>query len=119
VEFEENEKDNIGNFYSDFIEICFKADDQYIEYYIKKEYKSIQGIIALSEGDKDTTQEYIIKIYSDENIVYTSDVIKAGVVPIEFVADISGAEKLRIVGELASEHTNWTKIYIAECILYP
>lgn len=65
-------------------------------YLLNMKYSTLKGNVALGEGSKNTTREGYLKIYGDDKLLYTSDVITSGSLPQDFAVDISGVVKLKI-----------------------
>lgn len=93
-------KDSTGNFCNRAINIGFfavyKGDWTYTDYLINKKYLNIKGKFALSFDSRSSTYNGYLKIYGDNKLLYTSAVMKGGVLPIDFDVDITGVEKLRL-----------------------
>jgi hypothetical protein len=92
-------KDSTDNFCTRAITIGFTPSYSnqsiYADYLINKKYTKISGKFVLSY-DYRSTGNGCLKIYGDNKLLYTSEVMKGGVLPIDFDVDISGVEKLRI-----------------------
>lgn len=92
-------KDSTGNFCTRAISFRFlpsySADSIYTDYLINKKYTKISGKFVLSY-DFRSAGNGCLKIYGDNRLLYTSEEMKGGVLPIDFEIDISGVEKIRI-----------------------
>lgn len=92
-------KDATGNFCTRAISFQFLPSYSnqviYTDYLINKKYAKISGKFVLSY-DYRSTGNGCLKIYGDNKLLYTSEDMKGGVLPIDFDVDISGVEKLRI-----------------------
>ncbi len=69
-----------------------------IVYYLKGQYSTISGFLAIREYDKNTTNHSSIAIYADDQLAYVSPSISGGDTPQYFEnVGINNCEKLRIV----------------------
>ncbi len=69
-----------------------------IVYYLKGQYSTISGFLAIREYDKNTTNHSSIAIYADDQLAYVSPSITGGDTPQYFDnVNISNCEKLKIV----------------------
>ena len=69
-----------------------------IVYYLKGQYSTISGYLAIKEYDKNTTDHSSIAIYADDQLAYMSPSISGGDIPQYFEnVSINNCEKLRIV----------------------
>ncbi|WP_010244319.1 stalk domain-containing protein [Acetivibrio cellulolyticus] len=94
---EDSFKDSTGNF-------CSRASDTriigtgsiYTDYLINKKYSKIKGKFILSYDTRSSQTNGYLKLYGDNKLLYTSAVMKGGVLPIDFDVDITSVEKLRV-----------------------
>lgn len=89
----ESLKDNVGNVHSSGIETWGEGK---VEYLLNGKYRRFSGTIGLPYDRRDDKAETLIKIYGDGKLLYTSPIMKAGVVPAKFDIDISGVLNLKI-----------------------
>lgn len=108
-------EDNIGNTYKDG-SIAFTSDNYYggqegayatVTYYLKGEYDKIEGIFALLYDSKDTTMLNYLNIYCDGVLVYSSEALTQGVLPINVSVDISGAQEIKLEYKWTGESSRW------------
>jgi len=115
-------KDSTGNFCSRAINIGFYAtytgDWAYTDYLINKKYSKIQGKFTLSYNSRSSTFNGYLKIYGDNKLLYTSAVMKGGVLPIDFDVDITGVEKLRLELTYESGYVCDTNYGLVDVALY-
>jgi len=73
-------------------------------YLLNGEYTRFTGTFYLSEVHKnDSFYSRRIKVYLDDELVYTSDAIKSGVMPDKFEIDVTDGYMLKIVCEARQE----------------
>lgn len=96
------DKDNLGNTYDAGMLIDLPGVGNYdasIAYMINGEYDILSGKFVLhSESKNKTNEKYTIQlyIYGDGKLLYTSSVMRGGVLPEEVSVDISGVIELII-----------------------
>lgn len=74
-----------------------------VEFLLDKEYSKIKGKICLLYKHRSTEAQARIKIYSDADLVMTSEVITSGIRPLDFDVDIKNCEVLRFEVETLTE----------------
>lgn len=112
-------KDNMGNTYSDSIMLKGLTSAN-AEYVLNGGYTRIKGVFALPYTAKDHGTIGILKIYGDDQLLYTSPEMTKGVEPIQFDVDITGINRLRIEKSLdlnGDLSHGWTS-YILNAGLY-
>lgn len=118
LNYVETPKDNLGATYSNGLVGANNYDENWQDYYINGQFSELQGRIILNYDNRsENFENTYVKIYGDENIIYTSPLITSGVEPIDIAKDtlgidISGINILRvsIYGSDA--------ICLVDCILY-
>jgi hypothetical protein len=124
-----SESDQLGNTYLNG-GIKYQADSSAARsgfegltttYMINAQYSRIQGKIVLPYSQR--AWEYHtggqITIYGDDEALYSSEVMRPGVLPIDFDVDITGVLKLQIVVNLSSTlHSGSAEIGIVDFGLY-
>jgi|GEM_PF-659625 len=99
----ENDVDNTGKSYSNGLVFYqyvpgYSRDQthsQYTQFVLNNKYKKFKGTIVLLKNYYDTPLKSNVKIYGDENVLFTGE-ITSGVLPIDFDVDVSGVLKLKI-----------------------
>lgn len=103
----ENDKDNTGNTYLRGLKFTQyesygdgnESSSQYIEYLLNQKYSKVSGKFVLHydhRNDPGANSNSKMKIYGDDQLIYTSPVLKAGVLPINFDVNVTGVIKLKI-----------------------
>ena len=86
---------NTGDIVSHYLSGCENGE---IVYYLKGQYSTISGFLALRDHDKNTTKHSGVVIYADDQPVYISPLITGGDTPQYFDnISINNCEKLKIV----------------------
>lgn len=98
--------DNTGKQYDNFLYDQFEGD---VTYLLNQQYKKFTGRFILREEYKNSGFEFRFKVYTDDNLIYTSPIVKTAEFPVDFDIDVSGAIKMRIVVEarFASSEGDW------------
>lgn len=116
-----SDKDNTGKQYSKgivFMPYSSSSGKQYFEYLINQKYKSIKGAFVLNYKYRDKNKPAVLKIYGDDKLIYTSEQMKAGVLPIEFNIDITGVIKLKVEAEYTDSSRDSTEYSVVDTVLY-
>lgn len=99
----EEDKDSTGKNYEQglkfSIEEYFGGEGEnwvYNEYLLNQKYKTFKGTFVLHYDDRTRNDKTHLKIYGDDNLLYTSPVMKSGVLPIDFNVDVTGVIKLKV-----------------------
>ena len=91
-----NVKDNMENTYVDGIG-GRNGYENWQEYKIYSIYNQIQGKIVLNYDYRDKKgDETYVKIYGDDQLLYTSPLITSGQEPVDFNVNINGVNTLRV-----------------------
>lgn len=117
----DNDKANSGQSYQHGIRFKVYRYSTYtpsVEYLLDQKYKTFKGTIVLPYNDKNHNVEKTVKIYGDDELLYTSPVIKAGSLPVDFKVDTTGMLKLKIVVEARSYDVDTSYIGIVNAGLY-
>ncbi|KDR94959.1 NPCBM/NEW2 domain-containing protein [Peptoclostridium litorale DSM 5388] len=86
-----------AKFTNESSDIAYPAKNKvYVDYYLGGEYSLFSGKLVINGENRFMEGEGYVKIYADENLVYSNEEIKAGLMPQELSVDVSGASKLRI-----------------------
>lgn len=86
--------DNAGNVYENMIYFGGVPSASYI---INGKYSNFKGTLYLAGGNKNYIGEQRIVVYGDDQMLYVSDSVCSGVMPIDFNVDISNVMVLKIV----------------------
>lgn len=99
-EYYDSTKDNFGNTYFDSIgggNGISTESMTWQAYALDGKYSKIKGKVVLDYDSRSDTSDYTyLKIFSDDQLVYTSPLITAGVKPADFEIDITGTATLKI-----------------------
>ncbi len=68
----------------------------YREYYLGGEYALFSGKLLINGDNRYMDGQGDLKVYADDKLVYSSEQISAGFMPVDISADVNGADKLRI-----------------------
>lgn len=100
------DKDNTGTSYSSGILLSESggymfsdSESSEIEYLLGGKYDKLSGKVVLHYDCKDNSESSAagkVKIYGDGELLYSSDVVKSGVLPQNFDLNITGVNRLKI-----------------------
>lgn len=108
-------KDNLGNTYVGGLSGKTSAYDGIATYrdYHNNDYSEIRGRVVVPYDHRGyTTEDNVLKIYGDGNLLYTSPLMTKGVEPVDFVVDISQCHSVRV------EITGDQSIRLVDCGFY-
>lgn len=108
-------KDNLGNTYMSGLSGVTSAYDGIATYrdYNNNDYSEIRGRVVVPYDHRGfTTEDNVLKIYGDGNLLYTSPLMTKGVEPVDFVVDISQYQSVRV------EITGDQSIRLVDCGFY-
>ncbi|PYG90393.1 NPCBM/NEW2 domain-containing protein [Ruminiclostridium sufflavum DSM 19573] len=112
-------KDNTGIVYEHGIYAhSEKQDTGSIEYLLNQKYSIIKGKIVLADDSKNRISDMVIKIYGDGELLYTSNVLTAGMLPQQFNLDTAGVIKLNIKYEKLTSTDYGIGFGIVDCGFY-
>lgn len=103
--------DNLGTKYTMAILGTNHYEENWETYYINQSFAEFKGYIALDYDYRSTTDEGIVKIYGDDTLLFSSDVITAGTEPQMFSIPVSSVSTITIV--LPSDY-----IALVDAVLY-
>lgn len=89
--------DNLGTKYSN---ACIGVDsytENWETYYINQAFSDFKGYIVLDYNDRSTTEEFIVKIYGDETLLFTSNIFTAETEPQPFSFSVSNYKKITVI----------------------
>jgi len=86
-------KDNLGNVHLKGATVLYEGN---LTYLINQKYTRFTGGIALDFGDRSTKYDSIVKIYGDDQLIYTSPVMTGGTYPVKYDIDVTGVIQLKI-----------------------
>jgi len=105
-------KDNNGTTYGNGIGGT-SSDKSWQEYKINKAYNKITGHVVLNYDSRDqTSKDVYLWIYGDNNLLYQSPAISAGINPVDFSVDLPHVSNLKVM----IFGTNMLRL--VDCILY-
>lgn len=87
-------RDNIGNSYSNYLYEPTKNNN--VTYVLNGQYSRFSGGLVVLEQHKNTAKPFKFKIYLDDKVVYTSDLITRDSLPSEFSVNTTGALKMKV-----------------------
>lgn len=100
----ESMSDIMGNVYEDPLKINVASmnNSYYAEWYLGGRYEMLEGTIATFKdaSDKD---KYVVSIYADNRLVYTSQVCSRRVDPFSFSVSIENTNYLKIATQLVED----------------
>lgn len=64
---------------------------------VNGKYKSFRGTLYLTKQYKDTVHAYRMLVYGDDEVIYTSETVKSGALPVDFDVDIAGYSVVKTV----------------------
>lgn len=116
------DKDNTGKQYSKGTSFSpsyyLTAGKHYFEYLINQKYSRIKGTFVLNYKYRDVNRPAVLKLYGDDKLIYTSNEMKAGVLPIGFDVDITGVIKLRLEVEYTNDSYDYSEFSVVDTVLY-
>lgn len=89
--------DNMGTQYSNALVGSNSYNENWETYYVNQSFAQLKGCVALDYDNRSTTEEFIVKIYGDDTLLFTSNVFTAGTEPQPFSLDVSNYEKITII----------------------
>lgn len=89
--------DNLGTQYSSAIIGTSSYSDNWETYYINQSFAEFKGYVALDYNNRSTTDEFSVKIYGDNTLLFTSNVFTAGTEPQPFSLSVSNFSKIKVV----------------------
>lgn len=108
--------DNLGRVYDRNKSMTWTYDG-YVIYNIDGKYSRLTTTFGMLEERKDSTSQNIVRIYGDDQLIYTSDIMTGGVKPIAIDVDISGFNQLKI--EFKNSNSLSTNAALFDIALYP
>ena len=108
-------KDNRGNTYIKGLSGVSSAGYGIATYrdYHNNDYSEIRGRVVVPYDERGyTTEDNVLKIYGDGNLLYTSPLMTKGVEPVDFTVDISNCSNVRV------EITGDQSIRLVDCGFY-
>lgn len=96
-EYTEVFTDNLGIQYSSAFKGIHSYEENWETYYVNQSFAEFKGYVALDYNDRSTTKEYIVKIYGDDTLLFTSNVFTAGTEPQLFSIPVLNYKKITVV----------------------
>lgn len=69
---------------------------QYSEYLLDKKYSSFKGSFVIDYNNRSLKTDTYLRVYGDDKLLYTSEPLKASILPINFDIDVKGVTRLKI-----------------------
>lgn len=95
------DKDSTGASYSHGIKYnlysIWDASSLFTEYLLNQKYKKLSGKFILHYDSRNVNRETYLKVYGDDKLLYTSEVMTAGKMPIDVNVDVTGVIKLKVM----------------------
>jgi len=90
--------DQLGNNYNNAIQLyrLWSHDTAWQDYLINGKYRKLSGSFIIKYDERATEATGMIRIYGDDQLIYSSPTLTNGVNPINFNVDVEGVIKLRI-----------------------
>lgn len=100
--------DLMGNAYRNSLQIrvANMKQTRYGEWYLGGKYDIVEGTIATSKDARDK-DKYVVSIYADDQLLYTSQVCNRRVDPFKFSVHIENTDYLKIETQLVGD-TEWS-----------
>lgn len=111
--------DNESKEYTNPLRLMYTCNENYWETYrINGDYSHFTGTIFIDYEYRASKTSCCVKIYGDDNLLYTSPKMTGGVLPEDFSIDISNVVELKIEinGTWASDY-NWLTLYLGDGLL--
>jgi len=116
----EVDNDSAGNFYQDGLNFnartwktSYRIDSwMYNEYLVNQEYKTLTGTFSLHNLSRTSIEQATLKVYGDDELIYTSPIMTAGEVPIDVNVDVEGVIKLKVMVDVKTIDGWVSPIYI-------
>lgn len=89
--------DNMGTEYSNALIGNNSYGENWETYYINQSFAEFKGYVALDYNNRSTKEEFVVKIYGDDTLLFTSNVFTAGVEPQPFSLSVSNYKKITVV----------------------
>lgn len=96
VDFIDNVGNNYPNGYSIYYDGNGNEDNREATYLLEKKYKTLSGKIALRNNENDIRDGVWVEFYDNNTLIYQTDHLYAGVLPIEFSVDVSQIDRLKV-----------------------
>lgn len=88
------------------------------EFLLNGRYSTMSGTIALTEASKSTKSTGWYEIYGDGKLLYTSEKMTGGILPISFNIEISNVNMLKIVSKgVTSDWSDTKEVVFYDTIL--
>ena len=97
--------DNLGKSYSNYV----KMSGSSLTYALDSQYSKFTGTLILSENGKNAYTSKRLKVFLDDELVYTSADLTSGSLPIDYDIDVKGAIKMKLVWEWDYDSTSYGK----------
>lgn len=105
-------KDNLSNSYNSHLIQWSRGTDQGVTYALNMEYSKFTGRLILLEHAKSTGRLLRLVVYLDNEVAYISSEITAGVFPVDFSIDTTGAIRMRVQIQYSDDSgTSWGGAY--------
>lgn len=103
----EGEKDNTGKRYTNGVifkleysndpwDVNVKEPSAEVEYLLNQKYNRFKGTFYLAYESRTCKDDCYLEISTDDKVIYTSEVMTGGQLPVDFDIDVEGAIKLKI-----------------------
>ncbi|MCC5908929.1 MAG: NPCBM/NEW2 domain-containing protein [Clostridiaceae bacterium] len=115
----EKDKDATGKMHDKALKFGVNSGpgEGYVEYLLNQEYQTFEGGFSLEHSSRNINLGTVLKIYGDDELLYTSNVIDGGSLPVDFSVDVSGVIKLKIKLE-TSVWRSGLKYYDTQYVLF-
>lgn len=91
-------KDNFGTLYANGLGGNYSGDDHFQEYLVNGSYAELRGRVVLNYDYRtQTSDDVFLWVYGDGDLLFQSHAITAGCEPQDFIVDINGVSKLKVV----------------------
>lgn len=115
-------QDKLGNTHENCIEYNYGYDESVDIYVLNREYSSFKGTLFVPKdrsvnSDNNNDKFFYFTIYGDDQLLYTSPLMKASQYPVDFEIDVTGVDQLKINWP-GGAATWWLPIGLANPYLY-
>lgn len=103
---EESDKDSTGSNYANGLLFELKGTgtgatyglESEREYLLNQKYKGFKGSFVLHYDSRSSVHAHaVLKVYGDDELLYTSEVVEKGTLPVSFDVNVKGVNKLKLV----------------------
>lgn len=102
-------KDNTGKTYTQGLVAHYRTAER--EWLLNGQYSKMTGTFIMNYDKRSTDYEGKLVVYGDDNVIYSSEELKKGELPIDFSIDLTGILKLKIVLETDTNSATYKDVF--------